>query len=84
MPEDASPGVLHTEGVSGIVYDLEIIVVGHFFNRGHIARMSVAMDRHNGGRLRGDRGLNLCGIKVQRIGIDIHKNRLDPVPLQGM
>ena len=82
--EDALTIHLHTEGMGGIVDDLQAILVSDVLYLLYLTGFTINMHRHNGCGLRGDSSLNLGWVDVARLSFYIHKNRLDAVPPQGM
>ena len=49
-----------------------------------VAWLAVAVHRHDGGGLRRDGRLDLAGIEVEGLRVDVDEHRLDAVPEQGM
>ncbi len=82
VAQDRAAVVLDPEGVRGVVDDLEVVGVGDALDRGGVARRAVAVYRHDRGGMRGDRGLDLLRVQVQRDRVDVHEHRLDPFPQQ--
>src|SRR5262249_34682015 len=70
----------HSEGVSGIVDDPQVIVGGDPLNSVHIARAGVAMDRHGRRSLWGNSSFGFCRIQIERVGSDIDENWPDAIP----
>ena len=75
---------LYTERMGCIVDDLEIVSVSNFLDRINVAGMSIAMNSKDRGGLRGYRRFYLLRIYVERIRLNINKNRLYPIPQQRM
>ncbi len=71
---------LDAEGVRGIVYHLEPVLVRNLLDALHVARLAVAVHRHDGSGLRGDGRLYLVGVHAAVRGVDVHEHGLDAVP----
>lgn len=82
--EDALSLHPHAEGMSGIVDDFEAVFIGDGLDAHSIAGGAVNMHGHDGGGLRGDGGFYLVRVKVAGDGIDIHKDRFDSIPPEGV
>lgn len=80
MAQHAATRVLHAKGVGGVVDDLEVVVVGNLLDGLNIARVAIAMHRHDGRGLRCDGGFDAGGIKVEGVGVHIYKHGFDAVP----
>ena len=70
------------EGVRSVVDHLEVVGVGDSLDRIDVARMAVAVHRHDRRRVRRDRRLDPCWIEVERLRVDVDEHRLDAVPEQ--
>ena len=82
MVEHTAAVTLHAKGMGGVVNNLEVVVVGNLLNGINIARVTIAMHRHDGRGLRGDGGFDLGWVEVQRVRVHVHKDGLDTVPKQ--
>lgn len=82
--EDTLAIDLHTEGMGGIIDNLQAILVGNLLDSFDVAGFAIDMDGHDGGGLGGDGGLNLVRIDIARLTFDVHKDGLDAIPPQGM
>ena len=82
--EHAVPILLNAEGVGGIVYDFEPVLVCNALQGCGITRGAVYVNGHNGyGFFRYSR-FHRCRIQVAVYGVNICKNRGKPVPNEGM
>ena len=84
MVQYACALVLHGKGMRGIIDDLQSIVVGNTLDALDVARLPIAMDRHDGRRLRRDGRFDLVRVHVEGKRINVDKDRLDAIPQQGM
>ena len=71
---------LDAEGVSGVIYHLEPILVGYLLYALHVAGLAVAVHGHDGGGLRGDGRLYPVGVHAAVGWVDVHEHGLDAVP----
>ncbi|BAK88810.1 hypothetical protein NCGM2_1951 [Pseudomonas aeruginosa NCGM2.S1] len=78
----AAAGVAHGEGMRGIVDDLQVVDIGDPLDRLDIAGVAVAMHRQDRGGLRGDRRLDPRRVEIHGVLVDVHEDRLEPVPQQ--
>ena len=79
-----SAGLAHAEGVGGVIDDLQAVPVGDGLDGRDIARVAVAMHRHDRGGLRRDGRLDPGRVHVERGGVDIDEHGRDAVPQQGV
>ena len=84
MLEQAFSLVFHTKSMSGIIDDFEAVGVGDPFNVLHVAGISITVHGQDGRGLRGNCRLNFVRVQIAGRWVDVDKNRLDPVPHQGM
>jgi hypothetical protein len=82
MVEHAAAVALHPKGVSGIIDDLEVVLVRYRLNGIDITRVTIAMHRHDRRGLGRNGRLNAGRVEIQGIGIHIHEHGLDTVPKQ--
>ena len=71
---------LDAEGVRGVVDHFEPVLVRDLLDALHVARLAVAVHRHDGRGLRGDGGLYLVGVHAAVRRIDVHEHGLYAVP----
>lgn len=72
--------VFDGKGVSSVIDDLEVVVVGNTLDRVNGSGVPVAMHGHDGCRLRRDGGLDFVRVEVERLSINVDKDGLDAVP----
>src|SRR5208282_1349364 len=84
MPQHATALVLNSECVRCVVDDFEVVDICNLLNCFCVAWMSVAVNGHNGSSLWRNCSLNLRGIQIKGICLNVNKNGLNPVPKQGM
>ena len=77
-----APGIFNAKGMSSVVDDLEVVVVGNLLDRLDITGVAVAMHGHDGRGVGGDGRFNFRRIEVEGVGVDVHKNGLDAIPKQ--
>lgn len=82
MAQHTAALVFHAKHMACVVNDAQVVVVGNFLNGGDVARVAIAVHRHDSGGLRGDSGLDLGGVQVQSVGLHVNKHRLVAVPVQ--
>ena len=75
---------LQSEGVSGIIYYFKSVSISYLFYATYIARLTIAVNRHNGRGLRRDGRLNLLRVKVARPRVDVNEYRLASGPPDGV
>ena len=80
--KDALAVHLHAEGVRGVVDDLKTVLVGYVLYPFRIARLAVAVHRHDGRGTRGYRSLDAARVDAAVRRVDVHEHRLDAVPPQ--
>ena len=73
---------LHAEGVRSIVDDPEAILVRYVLYPSGVARLAVAVHRHDGRGPRGYRRLDAVRVDAAVRRVDVHEHRLDAVPPQ--
>ena len=78
--KDALAVHLHAEGVRGVVDDLKTVLVGYVLYPFRIARLAVAVYRHDGRGPGGDGRLDAVGIDAAVRRVDVHEHGLDAVP----
>lgn len=71
---------LDAEGVRGVVYHFEPVLIRDLLDALHVARLAVAVNGHDGSGLRGDGGFDLVGVHAAVRGVDVHEHGLDAVP----
>src|SRR6185437_2119959 len=74
----------YAERVCGVVNHLEAVGVRDGADAIHVAGMTVAMHRHDGGRLRSYGRFDLVGVQIERFRVDVDEYRFDAVPQQRM
>lgn len=82
--EHAAAVTFDAKSMRRIVDDPEVVDVGDALNGIYIAGAPIAVHRHDGGGLRGDGGFDLGRVQVERVRVDIDKDRFDAIPQQGM
>ena len=80
LVEDAAAFHLYSEGVRGIVDDLEAVLVGYLLYPLRVARLAVAVHGHDGRGPGGDGRLDAVGIDAAVRRVDVHEYGLDAVP----
>ena len=75
--KDALAVHLHAEGVRGVVDDLKTVLVGYVLYPFRIARLAVAVYRHDGRGPGGDGRLDAVGIDAAVRRVDVHEHGLD-------
>ena len=80
LVEDAAAVHLHPEGVRCVVDDLEAVLVGNLLYSLGIARLAVAVHRHDGRGPGGDGRFDAVGIDAAVRRVDVHEDGLDAVP----
>lgn len=70
--------------MGSIVDDLEAILICNSLDALGIAGSAIDMHGHDGGGAGGDGGLYLIGVEVAGDGINIHKDRFDAIPPDGV
>ena len=75
---------LHPEGVRGVVDDLEAVLVGYLLYPPGVARLAVAVHRHDGRGPGGDGRLYAVGVDAAVRRVDVHEHGLDAVPPEGV
>jgi len=68
--------VFGTKALGGVFDHDQIVAVGDRVDLVHVGRLPVQADRHDGLGARGDGGLDLGGVDVAGVRLDIHENRL--------
>lgn len=68
------------EGVRGVVYHLEPVLVRDLLDALHVAGFAIAVNWHDGRGLRRYGGLDLVGIHAAVRGVDVHEHGLYAVP----
>ena len=84
MVQHTAAVALHAKGMGCVVDHFEVVVVSNFLDGIDVTRVAVAVHGHDGRGLRGNGSLNICGVQVQGVGVNVHKNWLDAVPQQGV
>lgn len=82
--QDAFLFLLYAKCVGRIVNHAQSIIVSNLLYRFDIARMAVAVDRHDGGGLRSDRRFDLGWVEIVSLRVNIDKYWFDAIPEQGM
>lgn len=82
--QDALSIYLHTEGMGGIVDDLEPVFVGYGLDAICLARLAIDMHRHDGCGLGSDGRFYLVRVYVPGCRVYVHKHGLDAVPPEGV
>ena len=80
--QDALPVHLHAEGVRRVVDDPEAVLVRYVLNPFRVARLAVAVNRHDGRGPRSYRSLDAVRVDAAVRRVDVHEHRLDAVPPQ--
>ena len=80
--QDALPVYLHTEGVRSVVDDPEAVLVRYVLDPPGVARLAVAVHRHDGSGSWSYRCLNAVRVDAAVRRVDVHEHRLDAVPPQ--
>src|SRR5665213_1645393 len=77
IPETAYPAplVFGTVGLRRVFNDDQSMFFCNRNDRIHICRLAVKMDRYHGSRFGRYRGLELCRIQIECVGIDVDVNR---------
>ena len=73
---------LHTEGVRRVIDDPEAVLVGYVLDPPGVARLAVAVHRHDGRGTRSYRCLDAVRVDAAVRRVDVHEHRLDAVPPQ--
>ena len=71
---------LDAEGVRGVVYHFEPVLIRDLLDALHVAGLAVAVNGHDGRGLRGDGGLDLVWVHAAVRRVDVHEHGLDAVP----
>ena len=82
LVQDALPVHLHSEGVRSVVDDPEAVLVRDVLDPPGVARLAVAVHRHDGGGPRSYRCLDAVRVDAAVRRVDVHEHRLDAVPPQ--
>ena len=72
------------ETMGGVVHHLEAICLGNGTDTSGVARIAIAMHRHDRSGLRSYRSLDLAWVQVAGLGVDVDEYRAYAVPQQGM
>lgn len=80
--QETLPVHLHAEGMSRVVDDPEAVLVRYVLDPFRIARLAVAVYRHDGRGPRGYRSLDAVRVDAAVRRVDVHEHRLDAVPPQ--
>ena len=71
---------LDAEGVRGVVYHFEPVLIRDLLDALHVAGLAVAVNGHDGRGFRGDGGLDLVWVHTAVRRVDVHEHGLDAVP----
>ena len=82
--KDALPVDFHTEGMGGIVDDLQSVGVCNLPDALGLTGLAIDVHGHDGGRAGSDGGLDKVGIDVACLRIDVNEDRSDAVPPDGV
>ena len=80
--QETLPVHLHAEGMCRIVDDPKAVLVRYVLYPSGVARLTVAVHRHDGRGPRGYRRLDAVRIDAAVGRVDVHEHRLDAVPPQ--
>lgn len=80
LVEDAAAVHLHPEGMGGVIDHFQSILVGNLLYSLGIARLAVAVHRHDGRGPGGDGRFDAVGIDAAVRRVDVHEHGLDAVP----
>ena len=80
LVEDAAAVHLQPEGVGGVIDHFQSILVGNLLYSLGIARLAVAVHRHDGRGPGGDGRLDAVGVDAAVRRVDVHEHGLDAVP----
>ena len=80
--QEALPVHLHAEGMRSVVDDFQAVLVRYVLDPFRIARLAVAVNRHDGRGTRGYRSLDAVRVDAAVRRVDVHEHRLDAVPPQ--
>lgn len=78
--EDALAIDLHTEGMGGVIDDLQSVFVCNLLDFLGLTGLAIAVDGHDSRGLRRDGGLDTCRIDITRGGVDVHEDGTAAVP----
>lgn len=82
--EDRLAVHFHAESVGGIVDNFESVGIGNMLNTLGITGLTIDVNRHDSRSMGRDSRLNLIGIHIARLGVDIHKDGFDTIPPKGV
>ena len=80
--QDALPVHLHAEGMRSVVDDFQAVLVRYVLYTPGVARLAIAVHRHDGRGPRGYRCLDAVRVDAAVRRVDVHEHRLDAVPPQ--
>ena len=78
------PIYFHTKGMSSIIDDFQIILIGNILNTFHVTRFAVAVHRHNSRCVWRYSCLNSIWINSAIGWVNIHEDRFATIPPYGM